>query len=111
MSRRPLSSRELVERIASRPRPIPRGPPPRPFAAGSATCGHLLRELQVGHGARAARVVAGDGKAVARSFPDADVPGDNRLEYELRKVLADLALDVLGEAGAPVVHGQHHARD
>src|SRR5947207_8800356 len=104
MSRRPLSSRELVERIASRPRPIPRGPPPRPFAAGSATCSHLLRELQVGHGSRAARVMAGDGKAVAGGFPDAHIPGDNRLEYELREVLADLALDVLSEPRAPVVH-------
>src|SRR5436305_14902876 len=82
ISRRPVSSRELVERIAAKPRPMP-GPggpapmpglpgPPRPFAV-SATCSHLLRELQVGHGARAARVVADDREAIARGLADADV--------------------------------------
>src|SRR3954454_21873669 len=124
ISRRPVSSRELVERIAARPRPMPRappaplvlpaplpalpGPPPRPFAV-SATCSHLLRELQVGHRPRAARVVADHGKAVARGLPDADVTGDDGVEDELREVLPNLALDVLGEAGTTVVHRQHHA--
>src|SRR5690348_1831793 len=87
ISRSPVSSRALVERIAARPRPIPRGPPPSPFAAwGSATRRHLLRELQVGHGARAAGVVADDGETVARGLADADVPRDHRIEYEFGEV-------------------------
>src|SRR3954466_4115265 len=128
ISRRPVSARELVERIAARPRPIPRaapplvppvalvprpdraGVPPRPLAV-SATCSHLLRELEVGHGARAARVVADHGEAVARGLADADVTGDHGIEDELGEVLSDLALDVLREARSTVVHRQDHAGD
>src|SRR3954469_22445988 len=109
ISLRPDSSRALVERIAARPRPIPR-PPPSPFAV-SATCSHLFRKLQVGHGARAARVVADDGEAVARRLAHADVAGNDGVEYDFGEVLADLTLEVLREAGEPVLHGQHHAGD
>src|SRR4051812_22511956 len=108
ISRRPVSSRALVERIAASPRPIPR-PPPSPLAV-SATCSHLFRKLQVGHGARAARVVADDGESVARRLAHADVAGDDGVEYEFGEVLADLPLDVLGEAGGPRLAGQHPAR-
>src|SRR3954468_10806543 len=91
ISRRPVSSRALVERIAARPRPMPRGPPPpRPFAV-SATCCHLFRELQVGHGAGAARVVADYGEAIARRLAHADVARDHGVEYEFGEVLANLA--------------------
>src|SRR4051812_30365421 len=120
ISRRPVSSRELVERIAASPRPMPRPPipaplparpvPPTPLAV-SATCSHLLGELQVGHGARAARVVADYGEAIARGLPEADVARDHRVEDELGEVLPDLALDVLGKPRAPVVHGEDHAGD
>src|SRR4051812_19255961 len=127
ISRSPVSSRELVERIAARPRPMPRapvaapmpvlfgapaapGPPPRPFAV-SATCCHLLRKLQVGHGARAARVVAYHWEAVAWGLAHTDVTRDHGVEDKLGEVLADLSFDVLSEPRAPVVHREHHAGD
>src|SRR3954451_12060607 len=103
ISRRPVSSRELVERIAASPRPIPRPAVPAPMPglpdplspfAVSATCSHLFRELQVGHGTRAARIVADDREAVARSLADADVARDHRVEDKLGEVLSYLALDV-----------------
>src|SRR3954451_21805475 len=104
ISRRPVSSRALVERIAARPRPIPRWAPPSPFAAGSATCSHLLGKLQIGHRAGAPRIVADDGQAVAGCFADANVARDHGVEDELGEVLTHLALDVLREPGAAVVH-------
>ena len=47
----------------------------------------------------------------ARRLAEAHVARDHGVEDELREVLADLALDVARQAGAPVVHGQQHARD
>ena len=44
-------------------------------------------------------------------FADAHISRDHRVEHQVREVLADLALHVLGEAGAGVVHRQQHAGD
>src|SRR3954464_2842766 len=77
------------ERIAARPRPIPR--------LALATCGHLLGELEVGLRARAVRVVMDDRDPIARSLPQAHVARDHGVEHERREVRADLALDILRE--------------
>ena len=57
------------------------------------------------------RVVVDDGDAVARRLAEADVARDHGVEHQRREVRADLALDVLGELRARVVHRQQHARD
>src|SRR5947209_19519999 len=81
ISRRPVSSRPPVERIAARPRPIP-GVPLVPVFA-SATSGDLLSELQIGDRAGRARSVAGDRDTVARRLADADGTGDDRIEDQI----------------------------
>src|SRR5919202_4242825 len=91
-----------TERIAASPRPIPR--------ALSATSGHLLGKVEVRARARAVRIVMDHRPPEAGRLADTDVTGDDRLEDELGKVLANLALDVPGQPGAGVVHGQQHAR-
>src|SRR4051812_17054054 len=73
----PTSGAE-TERIAARPRPIPR----------SATGGDLLGQLEVGVGARGVRVVVDHGAAVARRLTDPDVAGDHGVEDQLGEVLA-----------------------
>src|SRR5258706_2677167 len=88
-------------RMAARPRPIPR----------SATSGHLTRELEVCLRAGAGRIVQRDGNAEAGRLADADVARYDGLEHELGEMLAQLALDVGGEACAVVVHGDDHAGD
>src|SRR3954467_8528857 len=78
MSRRPAAwSRPAVGMMAARPRPRPER------LAASATGGHLLRKLEIGHRARATRVVAGDREPVARRLAHADVARDDRVEDEL----------------------------
>ena len=76
--------------------------------AGLATGGHLLGQGEVGLRPGAVRVVMDHGAAEARRLADADVARDHGVEDELGEVLAHLALDVLRQAGAAVVHGQHH---
>src|SRR5215203_2715972 len=88
----PAAAGTVGERIADRPRPMPRG--------RSATGGHLLGELEVGLRAGAVWVVVDDGTPEARRFAEAHVAGDHRVEDERREVLADLALDVLGQLRA-----------
>ena len=51
------------------------------------------------------------GTAVARRLAEPDVARDHGVEDERREVRADLALDVLGELRARVVHRQQHPRD
>ena len=48
---------------------------------------------------------------VARRLAEPDVARDHRVEDERGEVLADLALDVLGELRARVVHRQQHPGD
>src|SRR5207302_10177958 len=96
------SSRGATDRIAARPRPIPFG--------RSATGGDLLCQLEVCVGARAVRVVVDDRLAEAGGLADADVARDHRVEHQFGKMLPHLALDVLRQAGAAVVHGQQHPR-
>ena len=52
----------------------------------------------------------GHGQTVARRLGDPDAARYDRLEDHLGEVLAQLALDVLGEAGALVVHGDQQTR-
>src|SRR3954469_2594731 len=68
------------ERIAARPRPIPR--------VVLATGGHLLGELEVRLGAGAMGIVVDDGDAVARRLAQAHVAGDHGVEHERREVRA-----------------------
>src|SRR3954452_4368550 len=88
------------ERIAARPRPMPRG--------RSATGGHLLRELEVGLRAGAVRVVMNDWPPEARRLAEPDVPRDDGVEDERGEVLADLTLHALRELRASVVHREQH---
>ena len=76
-----------------------------------ATLGELLGQSPVGDGAAGRRGVVGHGKTIARRLGDADAARDHRLEDHLVEVLAQLRLDVLGQPGALVVHGDQQARD
>src|SRR5204862_5497754 len=92
----PSASGAEDARIADRPRPMPR--------VGSATGGHLLCQLEVGLRAGAMRVVMDDRTAEARCLAEPHVARNHRLEDERREMLAHLALDVLRELRARVVH-------
>src|SRR5207248_8614471 len=91
---------------AARPRPIPRWPVLPP---ASATCGHLLRKLQIRQRATAARVVPRDRQPKARRLADPYVTRNHRVEHELGEMLADLAFHVLREPGPAIVHSQDHS--
>src|SRR5919204_5196787 len=94
-SRSAGSSLVLGGMIAARPRPIPRlGPGESGGRAGSATRGPLLSEPQVSDRSGASGVVPRDGQTEARRLADPHVARDDRFEDELRKVLAELAIDV-----------------
>src|SRR5918995_5945965 len=86
---------ELSGRIAESPLPIPR--------LRSATGLDLLGERDVRAGARGLRGVLGHRDAVARGLGYADAARDDRAEDLGRQVLAQLALDVLGQAEAVVL--------
>ena len=73
--------RSLV--LSPRPAGSRRGRGP---SAVSATCGHLLGELEVGIGARAVRVVMDHRAAEARRLADPDVARDHGVEDERREV-------------------------
>ncbi len=49
------------------------------------------------------------GQAEAGGLGDPDAAGNHRAKHELGEVIAKLALDVLGELGPLVVHGDHDA--
>src|SRR3954453_2262369 len=97
----------VTERIAARPRPIPRDRSAMRAGSGRGARGRagdeLLGELEVGVGARAVRVVVDDRPPEARGLTDTDVPRDDRAEDEVGEVAAHLRLDVLREPGAPVL--------
>src|SRR6185437_5057193 len=57
------------------------------------------------------RVVRDDRLAVARGLRDADRAGDDRLEYDVAEVRADVLGDLGCEAGPAVVHRQQDGRD
>src|SRR5947209_1415900 len=94
------SSRGTTAMIAARPRPMP--------FCRSATGGDLLGQLEVGIGPGAVRVVVDHRDAEAGRLADAHVAGDDGVEDQLGEMLADLTLDVLGQARAPVVHREQH---
>ena len=71
---------------------------------------HLVGQGAVGARARRLRIVLGDRDAVARRLGDPDAARHHRLEHPRGQVLAQLALDVLREAGAVVVHRDQDAR-
>ena len=77
ISRRPSSTLSLRGRIAASPRPIPR-------CCASATCGHLLRQLQVRRAPGAVRRVPQDREAEARRLAEPDVARHDRVEHQRR---------------------------
>ena len=115
----PSSSLAPRGRIAARPRPMPAGlgivrRQVRSIRLATALS-HVRRPPSRARGTRREPALCGcvldDRDAVARRLAEPDVARDDGVEDELREVLAHLALDVLRQPRAPVVHRQDHPRD
>src|SRR5947209_7012909 len=81
------------------PRPLPS--PPRRATA------HLLGQLPVCGGAPGGRIEHDDGLPERRRLREAHSAGHHRPAHLRSEVLAYLADDLVAEAGASVVHGEH----
>src|SRR5262245_10951511 len=99
-----LASRS--ELVGGRSAPSPRPSPCRLFMAK-----HLLREIQVCDGSRRPNVVQHDGLTVTRRFGYPDVSWNDGCEDLIPQVLLHLTLDLAGDAGAPIEHGENDAFD
>src|SRR5947209_2878746 len=88
---------------ASSPRPRR-----RPFTL---TVDDLHDEFRIGPGASCPGCVIHHAAAVAGGLADRDVPRDDRVEYGLGEILADLPGDLVGQLEAGVEHRQHDPAD
>src|ERR1700761_6221752 len=97
------SSRGAAARIAASPRPMP--------FDWSATGCDLLRELEIGGGARRVRVVVDHGLPEAGSLADPNVAWNHGVEHKVGEVGTDLSLYVLSQTGPGVIHRHDHPGD
>src|SRR5690349_15422737 len=71
----------------------------------------LMRGLKVSDGSARARVVGHDGLTETGRLGDPHVARDRRGEHKVGEVVAHLGRDLVGEAGAAVVHREEHGAD